>query len=305
MSTSTSDAKFVALLGDVIGRMASLVRTHGPRLQALWTPFWQRFTPTVRTIRTIPHDPGRFATDVEYRVEVLETFEQALADGYHVERQIFDTIFKRMLSGSHSSSDPGSNSDTAEFFSAEARALLGFKMAEKLVGSLQQFIALDPTVIPVEYVIVAKNKAMIRLRGMQDVAIVANVQKSKVPCTRAQVRAVMGRLEGLGLVQVTRTADGSETYADMRDLALPPDDEAFYEDTVAPVLEWAVQLWRSFYNLRELNTPIPGDLPWASFLEKTVSRAATQGFEAAYFVARNLKNYYVMVRDGNPLASGG
>ncbi len=278
--------KFLPILTEVVGRTASFLKTQVPRLSQLWTNFWRHFEPNPRGITQIPFDASQFEADLGYRLQTLQTLERAIVDGYHVERMIFATIFQKMLS----------SPDLGNFLSAASLPVFGFKIAETLVASLGQFIALDPTILPARYVIVAKNKAMIRLRGMSDTQILESVAGSKITATLDEIRAVMSQLAQWGLIEVTREGNGVETYRNLQNFTLEGDDEQFYASEVKPVLEWAVQLWRSFYNLRELNTPIAPDRPHASFLDKTVSRAATQGFQSAHFVVANLVKYYEMLQ---------
>ena len=104
------------------------------------------------------------------------------------------------------------------------------------MASLGQFIALDPTILPASYVIVAKNKAMIRLRGMTDVQILESVAGSKVTTTVAEIRRVMGQLAQAGLVDVSRETEGEETYRNLQHFILAGDDEEFYAREIKPVL---------------------------------------------------------------------
>jgi len=285
--------KFLPILTEVVGRSASFLRTQVPRLGALWNDFWQFFEPVAPQIRPVAFDADQFMTDLDYRIETLDALEGAVVDGYHAERALFVAIFQKMLP----------NPDLGKYFSVEARPLVGYKIAETLVGSLGQFIALNPALIPINFVVVAKHKSMLRLKGMSTSQLVGSLMKSNVACSAADVEGVMAGLASLGQVTVS-TRDGEAFYSGLQPFDLPAADDAFYRQNVHPVLEWAVQLWRSFYNLRDLDTPIAPERKWASFLAKTVSRAATQGFQSAHFVVKNVSNYWKMLKKGSPDLSG-
>ena len=88
------------------------------------------------------------------------------------------------------------------------------------------------------------------------------------------------------------------TWKKDMDFKLSEEGESFYRNNIFPVLEWCVGLWRSMYNIRELDVVIPDSYKWKSFLEKTVAKAATQGFMTCYWVIKNIRKYYEMIIAG-------
>ncbi|MHA1734401.1 MAG: hypothetical protein ACTSU5_20875 [Promethearchaeota archaeon] len=276
--------KFDEILAEVVDKSVSFLRFHVPRFSQLWTDFWRHFEPNPRLVHPFAFDRERFGQDAAYRLETLRAFERAIVEGYHAERAIFATVYGKVLP----------SPDLSQYFSPAEIPLLGFKISDTLVTSLGQFISMDPSTIPLEYVVVARNKSMIRLRGTTDEQAARDLSSSGVPCTVADVRAAMSKLAAAGLLDVKRDGN-TERYENLGDFILPDADEQFFKREIQPVLDWAVQFWRSFYNLRELNTPIDPRRPHSGFLEKTVSRSATQGFSSAHFVVANLVKYFEMI----------
>jgi hypothetical protein len=50
------------------------------------------------------------------------------------------------------------------------------------------------------------------------------------------------------------------------------------------------------YNIRELNVTVKG-CTHGDFLQKVLSKSATQGFSPAHYVFKNLITYYEKIRD--------
>jgi len=84
-------------------------------------------------------------------------------------------------------------------------------------------------------------------------------------------------------------------YKWIKDYKLTPAGDAAYRKNILGIIEWAVELWRTMFNFRELDVVIPEDYKWKSYLEKTVSKAATQGFMNAYWIVKNITKYYEMI----------
>ncbi len=85
----------------------------------------------------------------------------------------------------------------------------------------------------------------------------------------------------------------------IKEFTLTPDAQKLYDHKLKQVIEWMVGLWRTLYNVRSLDTPIPEEYPEKQFLEQVVSRAATQGFSNAYNIMENLADYFNHVIENN------
>ena len=88
---------------------------------------------------------------------------------------------------------------------------------------------------------------------------------------------------------------GENIYKFVKDFSLSENGQKIFNKKIKPLLEWTIALWRSLFNIRSLDTPIPIDYPHREFLEETVKRAATQGFLSAYNVMENIADYYELI----------
>ncbi|GAB4328160.1 MAG: hypothetical protein Kow0069_35310 [Promethearchaeota archaeon] len=273
--------KFDEILTDVVARTSTFLKVHSPRLSTSWNEFWRSFEPAVPSVRLVPVDAARFRYDLAYRRDRLAELDAAMVDGFQAVRAVARALFFKILPSPRFSSH----------FSGENAPVVAYKAGGSL-ATLQEFVQLDPGSVPATHVLVAKFGALLRLKGATDAQMAEGLTRSGLSCGPADVRAAMTPLVEAGLVEVARAPDGSESYSKLDKLQLPPEERRKFDRDLRPPIEWAVQLWRSLYNLRELNTPIDPGRGWATFLERTTSRAATQGFQAARFVVHNLVKYH-------------
>ena len=159
-------------------------------------------------------------------------------------------------------------------------------------------IPLIPGIIPVQFFLVAKVKAMLKISSMSDAEVLQSATTSNVNCTIEEIRAAFASLEEWNLVQVDRTDSTQEIYANMKDFVLSEKGELVFSQKVQPILDWGIQTWQSFYNIRELDVKIPDSYLWADHFAGITSRAATQGFSSAYFVIKNIANYFEAIYNG-------
>jgi hypothetical protein len=115
----------------------------------------------------------------------------------------------------------------------------------------------------------------------------------------SDVRSTFAELAEKDLVEVDRSDPNLEVYSNMRDFQLSSEGEESFAEKVNPILEWGIQMWQSFYNMRELDVKIPEEYQWADHLASITSRAATQGFTTAYFVIKNVANYFEAIKNGD------
>jgi len=92
---------------------------------------------------------------------------------------------------------------------------------------------------------------------------------------------------------ITKTEKGDKYFYELnKELKLSDKGKEKYNRNLRSLVEWPTQLWRSFYNIRELNVTVDDNIPNRDFLHKVLSRTATQGFSAADYVFKNLIKYY-------------
>jgi len=150
--------------------------------------------------------------------------------------------------------------------------------------------------VPLKYNIIARNYLLIKMNGQIDSEILENMKKLQMKdITLAKINKLMEEVEAEGLV--TKLKKGENFFYELKkELKLSEKGEKYYEQTLYPLVEWPTQFWRSFYNIREINVTVDKDAPHHEFLNKILSRSATQGYGPCDFVFKNLIKYYEEIK---------
>ncbi|HMF33932.1 MAG TPA: hypothetical protein VKK79_21080 [Candidatus Lokiarchaeia archaeon] len=281
---------FLDALYGLISKTVAFLKTHVPRYRKIWAEFYAQWEPNPQIIRLLPADKQKIYDDAVYRVEVLRTWENALVEGFYAIKGILTTTYDKILPDA---------SGLEQYFTPSDVWLLGYRVAERLLGTLQRLIPLIPGVVPAKYLIVAKAKAALKISTMTDEEVEKSATASNIPCTVDEVRGTFAKLEEKGLVEVDRSNPDQEVYSSIKEFQLSGGGEVHFKQKFNPILEWGIQTWQSFYNVRELDVKIPDSYQWADHLGSITSRAATQGFTNAYFVIKNVANYFEALNNGD------
>ena len=281
-----STDNFLKTLLEIIREKSSIIKSQIPRLQKLWFQFWGNDQFELKTIRSVVFIEEKFITDLNYRIEVVRNLQYAMNDGFFVIKSIIEPIFNIYFNSEFISKD----------FAIDDIVAVKLIISEILVGSLLQFIVLDKKSIPIHYIIVAKNKALMKLKALSIDRIVIDMEKNGFEVSHDFVKSIMNDMIELGYVSSEIEPDSGEiVYKFVKDFSLSETGQKIFNKKIKPLLEWTIALWRSLFNIRSLDTPIPIDYPHREFLEETVKRAATQGFLSAYNVMENIADYYELI----------
>jgi hypothetical protein len=280
---------FLNALYGVVSKTAAFLKTHVARYQKIWAEFYAQWEPVPQPIRLVAAEKQGFYNDLSFRVEVLRTLENALVEGFYAIKGILVTTYDKILPD---------NEILGNYFSPDDVALLGYRVADRLLGTLQRIIPLIPGVVPAKFLIVTKAKATLKISTMTDDEVLKSVAASKIQVEVEDVRSALTELAEKGLVEVDRSNSDQEVYSKMKDFQLSTEGEVYFAEKINPILEWGIQMWQSFYNMRELDVKIPEEYQWADHLAGITSRAATQGFSNAYFVIKNVANYFEAINNG-------
>jgi hypothetical protein len=285
-----SDFLLDSLYG-VVAKTSAFLKTHAPRYQKLWADFYAQWDPNPQPIRMVTVIKPRFYNDLAYRVAVLRVLEGAMVDGLEAIKHVLTTTYGKMLL------------DTVgleKVFSPADVKLLGYRVAEKLIGVLQRMISLASSDVPIRFIIVAKTKAMLKLSPMNEGEVEKVLTAANIPCWREAVRKTFAELEHDNLVQVDRTDPSMEVYGKLKEFKLSNPGETVFAQKILPILDWSIQLWQSFYNMRELDVKIPDHYQWKTHVEQITTKAATQGFTNAYYVIKHLADYFEASQQKQP-----
>ncbi|MHA1727685.1 MAG: hypothetical protein ACTSWY_03020 [Promethearchaeota archaeon] len=257
--------------------------------------------PEPHRIRDFKPNKLRFFENDDYKIKILHEFEISVVDGYYCIKSIVSTLFNNYFTNSELFLKDVDEND---------RIPMIYMAADTLIGSLLQFLSTEKEIVNIKYLVVVKNKSMLKLKGMFGGEILNNLRASGFKSDLEKIQKIMGELVELGYVEMRNVSKnvlkigkemektgkkGQFFYKWIKNFELSPEGQNFYKKNIHQVIVWAVQLWRSLYNIRELDVVIPEKYKFRTFLEKTVAKAATQGFMSSYWVVKNLQKYYKLV----------
>ena len=274
---------FLRTLLEVVKEKSSVIKVQIPRLHKLWRNFWENTPIESKTIRSVVVDDKRFISDLKYRINVVRNLQYAMNDGFFVVKSIVGSIFNTYIDSDLISED----------FANDDLVSAKLMISDILVGSLLQFVVLDKGSIPIPYIIIAKNKSLMKVKALSVDRIVDDLKKNGFEVSNEYVSSVLNDMIELGYVSSDKIIDSDKiVYKFVKDFSLSEAGQRKFDKKIKPLLEWTIALWRSFFNIRSLDTQIPKNYTNHGFLEETVKRAATQGFLSAYNVMENIGNYY-------------
>jgi len=282
--TSVSQKEFLNKLLKVVNKLAVIANTQGSRFKKLWDDTLKTLNDKPHLVRKITLDKSKFIKEIEYRIKVLKNVEQAFVDGFYSIRSLLETLYSSYLNS-------GSKLFEKNYSKAD-QIILKYYIARAILGNLVQYNTMEHETVPLKYNIIARNYLLIKLSSQSDSEILENMKKLQIKnLTLGKIRKLMIEIESDGII--SKTKKGKKfLYELKKELILSKKGQEYYNKTLYPLVEWPTQIWRSFYNIRELNVTIKEDIPHRDFLHKILKKSATQGFSAADFVFKNLVKYY-------------
>ena len=286
--TTVTGKEFLTKLMNVVKKLEVLANTQGYRFKTKWKEYLNPVNDKPHLVRQIKLDKEKFIEDIEYRIKILKEVEQAFADGFHTIKSLLKTLYSSYFQ------------DNCKLFiknySKEDQLILKYYVAREILGNLVQFNQSEHESVPLKYNIIARNYLLIKMNGQIDSEILENMKKLQMEnITLENVNNLMEEVEAEGLV--TKSKKGENYFYELKkELKLSEKGEKYYEQTLYPLVEWPTQFWRSFYNIREINVTVDNDTPHHEFLNKILSRSATQGFGPCDFVFKNLIKYFEEIK---------
>ena len=286
--TDLSEKQFLQKLLDVVYKLRGIANTQGARFNSKWDDYLKPINPSPHKIRQIILDKVKFIEDINYRVYILEEMEKAFVDGFYSIKSLLETLYNSYFS------------DSELFkmdFSKEDQLILKYYVAKDILGNLVQYNQIDHETVPLKYNIMARNYLIIKLKGQTDSEILETMKKLQIKdISVAKINEIMEEVEADGIITKT-IQDNKIFYTINREIKLSKEGKEKYNKVLRSLVEWPTQMWRSFYNIRELNVTINEEIPHLDFLHQVLSRTATQGFTAADYVFKNLIKYYKEFRE--------
>ncbi len=280
---------FMRILLEVCQKTCHNGMIQHSRMVELWKRHMTVYQVEYHPIRQCNFEKEDFVTSISTRIDVLEQCENILVDTYWAIKMVAIALFQSI---------PPLLPEHAQVFSSDVDIeLFKLRICEKFVNSLMAFFATERDVLTPDLFVYGKISTTLRVKKTMTLGEIATmISKDGVDLTPYVIHGVMERFQALGLIEI----DGSDktVYKHVKRLELPPEQEKIVQSQFIPVVEWAVETWRTVFNIRELNTPVPATYPHKEALVNIVSYAATQGFTTAHFCMAEIKKYFQAVQSG-------
>src|SRR6056297_2336922 len=215
-STEMSMNPFLKILWDVVHEKSVYIKTQQPRLESLLEEYWRGVSFKVPQIQSISLEKDDFVNNLQYRSQTIRKLQHAMEDGYRVVKAIVDYFFLDYIGKQEIKQDfPPKESINAQY-----------RIVEDLLGSLLQFVVLDKTPIPLEYVIVAKFKSLLKIKALPIQRMVDGLEKDNIALSPEDVEKSLKNLVNLGFVEEVEDPKSNQTaFRFVGDFTLNPESE--------------------------------------------------------------------------------
>ncbi|MFX1276711.1 MAG: hypothetical protein ACFFBP_03125 [Promethearchaeota archaeon] len=284
--TNVTEKIFLEKLYEVVYKLSSIGKSQNYRFKTKWDAYLSEFGKP-HLVRPIKLEKDKFLDDIEFRINVLKNVEQSLVDGFYSIKTLLQTLYHSYFNDSE---------QLKRDYSVDDQLILKYMVAKEILGNLIQYNRLDHETVPLKYNIIARNYVMMKLREIDDTEILSNLKKLNINEIKVtELHDLMKQIEKDGIINITKK-DGGNIYKVKKELELSKEGKSKFLNTLEALVSWPTQFWRSMYNIRELNVTITG-CKHDDFLQKVLSKSATQGFSPAHYVFKNLITYYEKIRD--------
>ena len=277
--TSVREVEFINKLYEVAYKLSSISKVQIYRFKKEWDLHLNSFETKPHLIRSISVEKDRFVNEIDYRISVLKTIKLAFEDFFHTIKSLLVTLYKEYLN----------NSDLfLQNFNEQDRLILKYFIAYKILGDLIQYNTMDHETVPIKFNLMARNYLMFKLKGLNETEILENMKKIKISLSNEELKRILNQIIEDGFLK--RSNDNH--YSLKKEILLSNEGEQQYNRLLRPLIDWPTGMWRSFYNIRELNVNISNDGNENVKLNKILEKSATQGYVACHYVFDNLIQYY-------------
>lgn len=276
---------FLRILLDVSKKTVNNAIIQNSRMKSLWKQNLEKYNVEYHEIRNLRFNDADFLNSIDDRVIILQNCENIMVDCYWAIKMFAIACFQSIPKIIHQVHD--------EFVGATLLIQkFKLKIAEKLVNSLMVFFTIEKDIIgPIEFVYGKLNTFLRVRKRIRLPDVISMMEKAGYNLSMEKLIEVFNAFKEIGLVQI----DGkdAELYHYLEPLTLTTSQDEVFKSEFEALISWAVETWRTMFNIRELNTPIPEFYPQGKKLAKIVSYAATQGFTNAHFCFKEIKNYFM------------
>ena len=284
--TKLDEEGFLNKLYEVVFKLSGISKTQSYRFEKEWDENLKKLNKKPHLVRQIPVEKDKFLHDIDYRIKVLDEVRLSFEDGFHSIKSLLTTLFQFYFNDSKQFKEDFSNHD---------QLLLKYLVAKKILGDLVQYNQLDHDSVPLKYNIIARSYIRIKLNGLREKEILENLKRVNIDITLPRLRKVLKETIKDGIIKRTKKRKLIYYITD-KELELSETGNKKYNQSLRPLVEWPTLFWRSYYNIRELNVSVEGNIEYPEFLNKILEKAATQGYVASHYVFKNLVKYYEKIK---------
>ncbi len=285
--TSVSESEFTKKLYEIVYKLSSIGKSQTYRFRTKWNDYFSALG-NPHLVRNIPVEEGKFLNDLDYRIEILKILEQALVDGFYTIKTLLNVLYENYFKDSEL---------FLKDFSKQDQLVLKYLVAKEILGNLIQYNRLDNETVPLKYNVIARNYSMMKLREITDEEVLSNMEKLNFKDINLEkVRLLMGEVEQDGIISI-ESKNNTEIYRIKNELKLSKQGKINYAYNLEHLITWPTQFWRSMYNIRELNVTPNNNCKYSDYLQKVLSKSATQGFTPTHYVIKHLIKYYEKIKE--------
>ncbi|TFG25483.1 MAG: hypothetical protein EU533_01130 [Promethearchaeota archaeon] len=277
--TSVRESEFINKLYEVVIKLSSISKAQGYRFKKEWDLNFNSFITKPHLIRNIIAEKDKFLTNIDYRISVLNNVRLAFEDCFHAIKSLLMVLYKEFLNESEM---------LLQNFNEQDQLILKYFIAYKVLGDLIQYNTMDHETIPIKFNLMARNYLMFKLKGLNDEEILENMKKIKIILSNEELQAVLNEIITDGFLMKSN----DKSYSLKEELILSDEGAQQYNKLLRPLIDWPTGMWRSFYNIRELNVTVMDNGKEIDSLNKILQKSATQGYAACHYVFDNLIKYY-------------
>lgn len=277
--TSVRESEFLNKLYEVVVKLSSISKAQGYRFKKEWDLNLNLFKTKPHLVRNILVEKDKFLTNIDYRISVLNNVRLAFEDCFHAIKSLLMVLYKEFLNESEM---------FLQSFNEQDQLILKYFIAYKVLGDLIQYNIMDHETIPIKFNLMARNYLMFKLKGLKEEEIMENMKKIKITLSDEELKTLLNQIIIDGFI----SKSNEKIYSLKQELILSDEGQLQYNKILRPIIDWPTGMWRSFYNIRELNVTVFDNGKEMESLNKILEKSATQGYAACHYVVDNLIKYY-------------
>ena len=277
--TSVRESEFLNKLYEVVVKLSSISKAQEYRFKKEWDLNLNLFKTKPHLVRNILVEKDKFLTNIDYRISVLNNVRLAFEDCFHAIKSLLMVLYKEFLNESEM---------FLQSFNEQDQLILKYFIAYKVLGDLIQYNIMDHETIPIKFNLMARNYLMFKLKGLKEEEIMENMKKIKITLSDEELKTLLNQIIIDGFI----SKSNEKIYSLKQELILSDEGQLQYNKILRPIIDWPTGMWRSFYNIRELNVTVFDNGKEMESLNKILEKSATQGYAACHYVVDNLIKYY-------------